>query len=80
MEALINDMTHPDPLRRPTMDEVVRQFRVIRGTLAQRTLRARVVPIARLEWSGEKPVRFFTYWWHRVGYALRHTPAVPRPC
>jgi hypothetical protein len=80
MGDLVNDMTRADPLTRPAIDEVVRRFRFIQSTLSQRTLRSRVINTKPLEWVTERPVGLFTYWWHRVGYAFRHTPAVPRPC
>ncbi|KAJ7148994.1 hypothetical protein C8R43DRAFT_925245, partial [Mycena crocata] len=43
MKALADDMTAEDPAKRPTMDEVVERFAVIRNGLSSWKLRSRVV-------------------------------------
>jgi hypothetical protein len=40
---LINDMTNTDPQRRPTMNEVVKHFQLIKASLRRRKLRSRVI-------------------------------------
>ena len=42
-EGLAADMTNPDPLKRPTMDEVVSWYREIQQGLSSWKLRRRVV-------------------------------------
>jgi hypothetical protein len=42
MESLAADMTNPDPLKRPTMDEVVARYAEVRQGLPSWKLRQRV--------------------------------------
>jgi len=43
LEGLAADMTNPDPLKRPTMDEVVSRYREIQQGLSSWKLRQKVV-------------------------------------
>jgi hypothetical protein len=71
MHPLVNAMTHPDPLARPSIEEAVRLFRLIVAGLPNRTLRARFVS------TFDQPVGCFTYWKHRIGYVLNGLPPIP---
>ncbi|KII92551.1 hypothetical protein PLICRDRAFT_103289 [Plicaturopsis crispa FD-325 SS-3] len=75
MESLVSYMVMDNPTIRPTMDEVVRRFDVIRGSLDGWKLRSRVVcnddnPLLA-------PNRVVAHWWRKIGFALRGVPAIP---
>jgi hypothetical protein len=76
MADLVKDMTLPDPQARPTIDEVVRVFDVIRSNLSQRQLRSRVTSFKDSVFYQE-PVGFMKFWRRRMGYVLQGLPAVP---
>jgi hypothetical protein len=76
MADLVKDMTLSDPQARPTIDEVVRTFDVIRSNLPQRQLRSRVISVKGSLFYQE-PVGFMKFWRRRIGYVLQGLPAVP---
>lgn len=77
MKPLVADMTHDDPSKRPTMDEVVERFEIIRNGLGSSKLRARVVK------TKDSPIagffRALGYWNRRVDFAVSGTPPIPTP-
>jgi hypothetical protein len=79
--SLINDMTNPDPQRRPTMNEVVKHFQLIKGSLSRRKLRSRVIQLKPMQYEEHrfKPVMKRVYWRHWVHDLLNGTPVVPVP-
>ncbi|KAJ6507376.1 kinase-like domain-containing protein [Mycena vitilis] len=75
MSPLVEDMMDNDPTKRPTMEEVVGRFEVIKAGLSSWNLRSRVVK----EDDFPFPIhRVVGHWVRRVGYILRRSPAVPR--
>jgi hypothetical protein len=76
MRPLVNDMVHDDPKKRPTMDEVIARFEIIRGSLSSWKLRSRVVP------RGEKFILGIAssvkHWKRRVGYIASGIPPIPQ--
>jgi hypothetical protein len=75
VEPLVNDMTQVDPMKRPTMDEVVSRFANIRASLNVWTLRSRIAP--RGEFFVATVWRAVPHWKRRIGYMLRGLPAIP---
>ncbi|KAJ7140484.1 hypothetical protein C8R43DRAFT_588230 [Mycena crocata] len=73
MKALADDMTAEDPAKRPTMDEVIERFAVIRNSLSSWKLRSRVVKASGWP-SLSRPLK---HWLLRIGYILRRVPAIP---
>ncbi|KAJ7138498.1 hypothetical protein C8R43DRAFT_1019321 [Mycena crocata] len=73
MRPLVSDMTAEDPVKRPTIDEVVERFAEIRKGLSCWKLRSRVVKAKDFP----LPLRIFKHWYLRVGYILRRVPAIP---
>lgn len=75
MRPLITDMVQKDPLKRPTMDEVVQRFAAIRADLSTWKLRSRIVS------KGERVYRSVTrgtsHWMRQIGFITRGIPAVP---
>ncbi|KAJ7186164.1 kinase-like domain-containing protein [Mycena filopes] len=76
MWPLINDMVHADPLKRPTMEEVVVRFEGIRKGVTSWKLRSRVRIV---EDKADQPLKIAKHWCHRVSYLLRGLPAMPTP-
>ncbi|KAI9461053.1 hypothetical protein F5148DRAFT_250824 [Russula earlei] len=74
---LVTDMIQDDPMKRPSMDEVVSRFSEIRGKLSTWKLRSR---IARNMSFGQSPLgshsAIGTY---TVGYVLGRKAAIPEP-
>ncbi|KAJ3712463.1 hypothetical protein C8R42DRAFT_647607 [Lentinula raphanica] len=76
LRDLIADMTHDDPMKRPTMDEVVVRFEEIREKLSWWKLRSRVsdktfpLLLHRLY----SPI----HWIVQLSYILRLKPAIPK--
>jgi hypothetical protein len=70
-------MVHGDPMKRPTMDEVVARFAEIKGKLSTRKLRSRMTrnneiwPVAAWRTVG--------HWYRTVGYVLTRKAALPEP-
>ena len=75
MQPLIADMTQKDPLKRPTMDEVVQRFDAIRASLTSWKLRSRV--IARGENTYRGVTRSTSHWMRQIGLIVRAIPPVP---
>ncbi|KAJ3725966.1 kinase-like domain-containing protein [Lentinula raphanica] len=76
LRDLIADMTHDDPLKRPTMDEVVGRFEEIRKRLSWWKLRSRVS-------DKTFPLIFHRlyspiHWIIQLSYILRWKPAIPK--
>ncbi|KAJ3776850.1 hypothetical protein FB446DRAFT_784762 [Lentinula raphanica] len=76
LRELIADMTHDDPLKRPTMDEVVARFEEIRGRLSWWCLRSKVSDktIPYVFHALYSPI----HWSIQLLYILRQKPAIPR--
>ncbi|KAJ6456372.1 hypothetical protein C8R45DRAFT_844991 [Mycena sanguinolenta] len=73
MRALVDHMIAEDPAVRPTIDEVIQRFTVIRNNLSSWKLRSRVVTADTFP----LPSRPLKHWYRRIGYILRRVPAVP---
>ncbi|KAJ3712454.1 kinase-like domain-containing protein [Lentinula raphanica] len=76
LRDLIADMTHDDPMKRPTMDEVVIRFAEIRKKLSWWKLRSRVS-------DKTFPLLFHRlyspiHWIVQLSYILRLKPAIPK--
>ncbi|KAF9066605.1 hypothetical protein BDP27DRAFT_1297156 [Rhodocollybia butyracea] len=75
LNGLISDMTHDDPLKRPSMDAVISRFTELCKGLHWWQLRSRVPP------KNEHPLmRLFltpTHWVKQVAYILLRIPPVP---
>ncbi|KAJ7140502.1 kinase-like domain-containing protein [Mycena crocata] len=74
MKPLVNDMVSEDPAKRPTMDEVVERFKVLRKNLNFWKLRSRVV----IPDNFPLPTRPLRHWYLRIWYILRRVPAIPK--
>lgn len=75
LKTLAADMTHPDPLQRPTMDEVVARFAEIRKALPWWKLRQRV--IRSDEFFLARLYRDTKHVGRSLGYAIRRIPPLP---
>jgi hypothetical protein len=74
---LVADMVHDDPTQRPTMDQVVARFEVIRRSLSTWKLRSRVILQER---SREDPwFPAIGHWVRRLRYIVFRIPPVPVP-
>ncbi|KAJ6625293.1 kinase-like domain-containing protein [Mycena sp. CBHHK59/15] len=77
MDALVADMVHEDPTKRPTMDEVVRRFSEIKAGLSEWKLRSRIAS------EGENSVfgifRSARHWVRQFGFMSRGIAAIPTP-
>ncbi|KAF8870843.1 kinase-like domain-containing protein [Infundibulicybe gibba] len=77
MWPLVRDMVQDDPAKRPTINDVVARFEVIRCGLSSWTLRTRVAK------AGDYPIpglfRAVSHWKRRIGFILSRTPALPTP-
>jgi len=73
MGSLVSDMVQNDPAKRPTIDEVVTRFDVIRKQLGTMKLRSRVGP--RDESFGA--IRDLAQLFRIVKHALQGLPAIP---
>jgi len=80
MSSLITDMTDIDPVKRPTMDQVVNRFNAIFHSLNTSQLRARLVHPDELHPSlmFERWSRNISHFFRRVKYTLFMIPPVPR--
>ncbi|KAG7098231.1 hypothetical protein E1B28_000198 [Marasmius oreades] len=78
MNELINDMTDPDPKKRPKMDEVMERFTKIRKSLSWHQLRGPV-------WKAKDPIPavgsrpWLSHWRKQMRRIVRHVPALPTP-
>ena len=77
MQPLIDDMVHQDPSKRPTMDEVMERFHVIRSNLSSWKLRSRVVDKEESLLDGV--FRGTSHWMRRVKLMARGVSAIPTP-
>ncbi|KAI0046122.1 hypothetical protein FA95DRAFT_1419837 [Auriscalpium vulgare] len=77
MKALITDMTQADPAARPTMDDVVARFAVIRAGLGSRKLRGRLV--RRWEFYPFHFLRNIGHLYKTTTYILGGLPAMADP-
>ncbi|KAI0044614.1 hypothetical protein FA95DRAFT_1583688 [Auriscalpium vulgare] len=77
MDGLINDMTDPDPLKRPKMPEVVDRFKSTRAALSTWKLRARLAKhdeaVVACLW------RSVGHYIRSVGYIVGGKAAIPDP-
>jgi hypothetical protein len=77
MNVLIADMVQEDPMKRPTMDEVVTRFSGIKNKLRTRKLRSRLA--RKKEMWLVKVWRTVGHWYRTVGYVLSRKAAIPDP-
>ncbi|PPR05938.1 hypothetical protein CVT24_006660 [Panaeolus cyanescens] len=75
LRPLLNAMTHPDPSRRPTIDEAVTQLRQIVSSLSRWKLRSRVVLPKDNNFGGF--ARFFPYLGRRIVYTICRVHPIP---
>ncbi|KAG6835155.1 hypothetical protein H0H93_004373 [Arthromyces matolae] len=73
LRPLLDDMVNSDPLKRPSMTEVVSRFEVIVKGLNDRTLRSPVLEVGTKLGGIEASI----YWFRQWTYRLRGIPAVP---
>jgi hypothetical protein len=78
MESLVADMVKSDPAKRPTMDEVVARFSVIRSKLSIWKLRSRMTRRYEL-WPVTTIWRSVGHWYRTIGYVLGRKAAIPEP-
>ncbi|KAH7889063.1 hypothetical protein F5I97DRAFT_785413 [Phlebopus sp. FC_14] len=78
MLRLVSDMVHPEPSKRPTIDEVVSRFDEIRRGLSSWELRSRIIDERDLD-VFERGTRIVTHWIRRIGYVVRRVPPLPSP-
>ena len=77
MQKLVDDMTNPDPEKRPMIEEVVERFGLIRDSLSTIKLYSRI--------TRKKDSKFLVMFWHArqltrtVLYIIQHRPAIPMP-
>ena len=77
IESLIADMVQEDPMKRPTMDEVVKRLAEIKSQLGTWKLRSRMARNNEI-W----PVtawRAVSHWYRTIGYVATCRPALPEP-
>ena len=77
MEPLVTDMVQNDPMKRPTMDEVVTRFSEIRGKLSTWKLRSRIA--RKYELWPVTAWKSVGHWYCTVGYILGRKAAIPEP-
>ena len=77
MEPLVTDMVQSDPMKRPTMDEVVTRVSEIRGKLSTWKLRSRIARKNEL-WP-VTAYRSVRHWYRTVGYVVGRKAAIPEP-
>lgn len=75
LEGLADDMTNPDPSKRPTMNEVVTRYTEIREGLSSGRLRQRVVQCD--EFFLARWYRNTRHWSKTLGYVVKHVPPIP---
>ncbi|EGO02248.1 hypothetical protein SERLA73DRAFT_178094 [Serpula lacrymans var. lacrymans S7.3] len=75
MIPLVADMVQDDPVKRPSMDEVVARFNILRKDLSTWKLRSRVIDREDDETSGL--FSNIAHWTRRVIFIIRRIPPVP---
>lgn len=73
MRELVNDMTNPDPRKRPSMTDVVTRFEDIVKGLDDKQLRSPVLNIDEDMRTFRKMKHFIVQWTNRI----RGVPAIP---
>jgi len=78
MEDLANEMTHPNPARRPLIEDVMAKLARIRESLSGFKLRSTIT-------SRRDPVIVAAYRrsrqaFHTIQYIISNKPAIPEPC
>ncbi|KAG6898537.1 hypothetical protein C0993_006162 [Termitomyces sp. T159_Od127] len=73
MKELVDDMTNPDPQKRPPMTDVVSRFEEISKGLDDKKLRSPVLDVGDKLGTFEKIVHWTTQWTNK----LRSIPAIP---
>jgi hypothetical protein len=78
MEDLVNEMTHPNPVRRPLIEDVMAKLARIRESLSGFKLRSTIT-------SRRDPVIVAAYRrsrqaFHTIQYIISNKPAIPEPC
>lgn len=77
MWPLVQGMVQNEPMKRPTMDEVVKRFEAIRNQLSSWRLRSRAVRDSDIPWL--EFLREFAHLGRRIRYISTRTPAIPIP-
>ncbi|KAL4073734.1 hypothetical protein J3A83DRAFT_4230974 [Scleroderma citrinum] len=77
MGPIIADMVQEDPSKRPTIDEVVTRFEIIRKSLGPWKLRSRLAD--KQENMLENAILTVSHWTRQLRYVAKHLPAVPLP-
>lgn len=77
MQPLIADMVQGDPSKRPTMDETIKRFDVIRSDLSSWKLRSRVIDKEENLLDGV--LRSTSHWMRRIRFMTRGVSAIPTP-
>lgn len=77
LQPLVDAMTQDDPAKRPTINEVVKQFNNTVTKLNTWKLRSRMRP--RGVGAIENVSHFVSHWARKIGYMTRGTPPIPRP-
>ncbi|KAJ7782476.1 kinase-like domain-containing protein [Mycena maculata] len=75
MKPLVDDMTSNDPSKRPTADEVVERFAIIRDSLSSWKLRSRVIKASDSLFPGA--LRSVKHWYRRIRFILLRVPTIP---
>jgi len=77
MQPLVDDMVQDDPVKRPTIDQVVVRFADIRGRLRFWHLRSRLV--RNDEYWIVRMFRNIRHIFRTIGYIITRRPAIPTP-
>jgi hypothetical protein len=77
MQKLIDDMTNPEPEKRPMIEEVVERFGLIRDSLSTIKLYSKI--------TRKKDSKLLVMFWHArqltrtALYIIQRRPAIPMP-
>ena len=77
MKPLVAAMTHEDPTKRPTMDEVVTRFEQIQKGLSSWKLRSRIVKESDSYVGGLFSGIY--HWGRRLVFVIKRVPPLPTP-
>ncbi len=75
MQPLVDEMTRQEPGDRPTIEQAMRHFEQLLGSLSQWRLRSRYV--YRDEFLLARPFHLVRHIYRTVRWILRKTPAIP---